>query len=268
MTFTPPENTRDISALLQIMANLRDPNGGCPWDVEQDYRSISPYTIEEAYEVADAIDRNDMRDLQDELGDLLLQVVFHAQMAAEEGDFTFDDVVQSICDKMIRRHPHVYEKADGRDSDEQTVAWEEIKAAERASKGKDKARLLDDVPVGLPAMTRAIKLQKRAARVGFDWPHASDVIAKINEEAEELAEMIPTGNQDRIEDEFGDLMFTLANLSRHLKVDPENALRRTNEKFRKRFMEIENHVDASNREFSDYSLEELEAIWQAAKSVA
>ena len=264
MAFTPPENRREINALLQIMENLRSKDGGCPWDIEQDYKSISPYTIEEAYEVADAIDRNDLTDLKEELGDLLLQVVFHAQMASEEKAFTFEDVVEAICDKMVRRHPHVFEKSDHRSSDEQLVAWEEIKAAERSEKGNTDS-LLDDVPVGLPAMTRAIKLQKRAARVGFDWPNASDVLEKITEEASELAEAAQHQEFDKIEDEFGDLLFTVANLSRHLSVDPENALRRTNEKFRKRFNWIENKLHSSDRQFTEYTLPQLEELWQEAK---
>jgi tetrapyrrole methylase family protein/MazG family protein/ATP diphosphatase len=267
MTFTPPENRRDITALLTIMDNLRNPDGGCPWDVEQDYKSIAPYTIEEAYEVVDAIERDDLADLKDELGDLLLQVVFHAQMGKEAGDFDFADVLQSICDKMVRRHPHVFEQADGRDSDGQTEAWEEIKAAERAAKGNSHDSILSDVPVGLPAMSRAVKLQKRAARVGFDWPNAGDVIAKMAEEAGELTDAINDKDADAIEDEFGDLLFTVANLSRHLKVDPEKALRRTNEKFRQRFEYIEQQVGNADRAFKDYSLEELEELWVEAKGV-
>ena len=268
MTFTPPADRREISALLQIMDNLRNPEGGCPWDVEQDYKSIAPYTVEEAYEVADAIERGDLNDLKEELGDLLLQVVFHAQMASEEHSFTFADVVQSICDKMVRRHPHVFEQADGRDSEEQTVQWEEIKAAERAAKGDRKAGLLDDVPLGLPGMTRAVKLQKRAARVGFDWPTATDVLRKLTEEAGELTEAVEQNDADAIEDEFGDLLFVMTNLSRHLKVDPEAALRRTNEKFRTRFEYVEGRVAASGKAFEDFSLDELEDFWQAAKTAA
>ena len=248
------------------MDNLRNPNGGCPWDVEQDYKSIAPYTIEEAYEVVDAIERQDLQDLRDELGDLLLQVVFHAQMAMEAGDFDFSDVVEAICNKMVRRHPHVFEQSDDRTSEEQLVAWEDIKAEERASKGKVATSLLDDVPVALPAMTRAIKLQKRAARVGFDWQDARDVIAKIAEEATELSDAMASGDEDAIEDEFGDLLFTIANLSRHLKVDPEKALRRTNQKFCIRFNYIEEHIAGDGKKFEDYTLAELEIIWQRAKT--
>ncbi|MCI5046834.1 MAG: nucleoside triphosphate pyrophosphohydrolase [Aquisalinus sp.] len=248
------------------MDNLRNPDGGCPWDVEQDYKSIAPYTIEEAYEVVDAIERHDLQDLRDELGDLLLQVVFHAQMAREAGDFDFSDVVEAICNKMVRRHPHVFEQSDDRTSEEQLVAWEDIKAEERASKGKVATGLLDDVPVALPAMTRAVKLQKRAARVGFDWQDARDVIAKIAEEATELSDAMASGDADAIEDEFGDLLFTIANLSRHLKVDPEKALRRTNQKFCTRFNYIEEHIAGDGKKFEDYTLAELEDIWQQAKT--
>lgn len=268
MTFDPPQNRRDITALLQIMRNLRNPEGGCPWDLEQDYRSIARYTIEEAYEVVDAIERDDLADLKDELGDLLLQVVFHAQMAAEAGDFDFADVVQSICDKMVRRHPHVFEQADGRDAEGVLEAWEDIKAAERAARGKadEEPRILDDVPVGLPATTRAIKLQKRAARVGFDWPDASGPLDKLAEEMAEFSEAVASGNHDAIEDEFGDLLFTMANLSRYLKVDPEHALRRTNAKFVDRFNVVEDRVKESGRSFGEHTLDELEEYWQSAKA--
>ncbi|WP_306252979.1 nucleoside triphosphate pyrophosphohydrolase [Parvularcula sp. IMCC14364] len=265
MAFSPPRHRQDISALLQIMDNLRNPDGGCPWDLEQDFKSIAPYTVEEAYEVVDAIERQDISDLRDELGDLLLQVVFHAQMAKEDGSFAFGDVVQAICDKMVRRHPHVFEQSDERTSEEQLVAWEDIKAQERAEKGDQKDGLLDDVPLALPAMSRAVKLQKRAARVGFDWQDTSDVIAKIAEEASELSEAVSQGDTDSIEDEFGDLLFTIANLSRHLKVDPEKALRRTNQKFCTRFGYIEEQIAEQQKDFEDYTLEELEELWQAAK---
>ncbi len=264
MTFTPPKQTREITALLQIMANLRDPEGGCPWDVEQDYRTIAPYTIEEAYEVADAVERDNLNDLKEELGDLLLQVVFHAQIGKEQGDFDFADVVEAISTKMIRRHPHVFDKADGRDAAEQTVQWEEIKAAERAAKSHTDS-LLDDIPLGFPAMTRAIKLQKRAAKVGFDWPDTSDVLDKMHEELGEFVEASDRANKDEMEAEFGDILFTVANLARHLKIDPEASLRRTNEKFRNRFQFIEREVAASGKGFEDHSLDELEALWQKAK---
>ncbi|GGD03539.1 nucleoside triphosphate pyrophosphohydrolase [Aquisalinus flavus] len=271
MSFQPPTDRRDITALLRIMRDLRNPEGGCPWDLEQDYRSIAKYTIEEAYEVVDAIERDDLGDLQDELGDLLLQVVFHSQMAFEDGKFTFADVIQSICDKMVRRHPHVFvqdgsELAEGRDADGVLQAWEDIKAAERAEKGQDKTRILDDVPVGLPALVRAVKLQKRAARVGFDWPEAGQVLDKLSEEIGELTEARSHKGADAIEDEFGDILFTLANLSRHLKVDPEKALRRANAKFTQRFSAVEDSVDASGRGFDQHSLDELEGYWQRAKA--
>ena len=253
---------RAIIALVDVMARLRSPDGGCPWDLEQDFKSIAPYTIEEAYEVADAIERNDMAALKDELGDLLFQAVFHGRMAEEAGLFDFADVAQGIADKMIRRHPHVFGDANMRGADEQTAAWEDQKAEERAAKGH--ASLLDDVPVGLPGLTRAVKLQKRAARVGFDWKQAKDVLSKISEETAELAEAMETKEADKIEDEFGDLLFVLANLSRHLKVDPEAALRRTNEKFIRRFRHIEEKL---GDKLADASLDEMEALWTEAKTL-
>ena len=252
---------RAIIALVDVMAQLRAPQGGCPWDIEQNFRTIAPYTIEEAYEVADAIERGDMDALKDELGDLLFQAVFHARMAEEEGLFDFADVARGIADKMVRRHPHVFGEADMRDAEEQTAAWEEQKAAERTAKGH--GSLLDDVPAGLPGLTRAVKLQKRAARVGFDWTAAKDVLAKIAEETTELAEAMETKDADRIEDEFGDLLFVLANLSRHLKVDPEAALRRTNEKFIRRFRYIEEKLGGR---LAEASLEEMETLWTEAKT--
>lgn len=255
---------RNIESLLAVMAKLRSPDGGCPWDLEQNFRTIAPYTIEEAYEVADAIERDDMASLKDELGDLLFQSVFHAQMAKEAGIFDFGDVVEAITDKMIRRHPHVFGDGDARDAEEQTKAWEEQKAAERAEKGQ--VSLLDDVPAGHPGLTRAVKLQKRAARVGFDWEDARDVLSKISEETKELAEAVQSGNTDHIEDEFGDLLFVLANLSRHLKVDPEAALRRTNEKFIRRFQYIENTLSKNGRDIKEAGLEEMETLWREAKS--
>ena len=252
---------RAIMALVDVMARLRTPETGCPWDLEQDFRTIAPYTVEEAYEVADAIERDDMAALKDELGDLLFQSVFHARMAEEAGLFDFIDVAQGIADKMIRRHPHVFGDADIRGSEEQTAAWEDQKAEERKAKGH--ASLLDDVPVGLPGLTRAVKLQKRAARVGFDWAQAKDVLSKISEETAELAEAMDSTDPDKIEDEFGDLLFVLANLSRHLKVDPEAALRRTNEKFISRFQYIEEKL---GKRINEASLEEMEALWAEAKT--
>lgn len=255
-----------IEALLDIMARLRDPQDGCPWDVEQDFASIAPYTIEEAYEVADAIERGDMDDLKDELGDLLLQVVFHAQMAKEEGLFDFSDVVRAICEKMIRRHPHVFGDEEQRSAGSVKGRWEEIKAEEKAAKGAKQASILDDVPLSLPALVRAIKLQNRAARVGFDWPDTSQVIDKLNEEMLELsAELAKGGDADRLEDEMGDLLFVYANLARHLNVDPEAALRRANAKFRRRFGRIEEKLAAAGKRPEDSTLEEMDAFWNEAK---
>lgn len=263
MTKEDRHESGDIARLLEIMAKLRNPDGGCPWDLEQNFRTIAPYTIEEAYEVADAIERNDMTSLKDELGDLLFQTVFHAQMAHEEGLFNFGDVVEAISNKMERRHPHVFSDADLRTADEQTDAWEQQKAAERKNKGEDS--LLADVPFGLPGLTRAVKLQKRAARVGFDWTEARDVLSKIAEETEELTAAMDGGDADKIEDEFGDLLFVLANLSRHLKVDPEAALRRSNEKFRRRFTYIEQSMRDARRDMDNATLDEMEALWNEAK---
>jgi len=257
-----------IERIVAVMAQLRNPDGGCPWDLEQTYRTIAPYTIEEAYEVADAIEQNDMAGLKEELGDLLLQTVFHSQMASEDGLFTFDDVAAGIADKMIRRHPHVFGDASHRDSEEQTRAWETLKAEERAAKAGDKTpSVLDDVPTALPASTRAIKLQKRAARVGFDWGDVQPVLDQMTEEIEELAAELAvsgTPDPDRVEDEFGDLMFCVINLARHLKVDPEAALRRTNAKFERRFRYVEENV---GKAMSDASLNEMEALWQEAKKL-
>ena len=255
----------DIAKLLEVMAKLRNPDGGCPWDIEQDFRSIAPYTVEEAYEVADAIERNDMSALKDELGDLLFQTVFHAQMAKEQGLFDFSDVAHAISEKMIRRHPHVFGNSEHRSADEQTAAWEKQKAEERAEKGA--TSLLADVPLGLPGLTRAVKLQKRAARVGFDWPNAKDVLNKIVEETEELTDAVERKNPPDIEDEFGDLLFVIANLSRHLKVDPEAALRRANEKFSRRFQHIEKAMSDAGLELDKASLDELEAHWNDAKAI-
>ena len=256
-----------IETLLAIMARLRDPDGGCPWDLEQDFASIAPYTIEEAYEVADAIERGDRDELKDELGDLLLQVVFHARMAEEEGSFAFADVVRAICEKMIRRHPHVFGDEGERSAGEVKGRWEEIKAEEKAAKGAKQASILDDVPLALPALMRAIKLQNRAARVGFDWPDTSQVIDKLNEEMLELsAELAKGGDADRLEDEMGDLLFVYANLARHLKVDPEAALRRANAKFRRRFGRIEEKLAADGRKPEDSTLEEMDALWNEAKA--
>lgn len=255
---------RAIDELLSLMAALRTPGTGCPWDLEQDFRTIAPYTIEEAYEVADAIERGDMAELKDELGDLLFQTVFHARMAEEQGAFTFEDVARAITEKMKIRHPHVFGGANARNADEQTRQWEAQKAQERAAKGK--GGLLDDVPVALPGLTRAVKLQKRAARIGFDWKNPRDVLEKISEETAELVEVIDAGDPDRIEDEFGDLLFVIANLSRHLNVDPEAALRRANEKFSRRFRHIEKRLIEQER-LGEASLDEMEELWVEAKGL-
>lgn len=256
-----------IEALLAIMAKLRAPDGGCPWDLEQNFGTIAPYTIEEAYEVADAIERGDMDDLREELGDLLLQVVFHAQMADEEGRFAFADVVRAICEKMIRRHPHVFGDEEARTAGAVKGRWDEIKAEEKAAKGKPaQASLLDEVPLALPALTRAVKLQTRAARVGFDWPSTAEVLDKLNEEMLELSqELAKGGEHDRLEDELGDMLFVYANLARHLKVDPEAALRRANAKFRRRFGHIEEKLAARGKTPEQSTLEEMDALWNEAK---
>lgn len=253
-----------LDRLLAVMARLRDPDTGCPWDVEQDFLSIAPYTIEEAYEVADAIERADMDDLRDELGDLLFQVVFHSQMAAESGHFAFDDVARAITDKMIRRHPHIFADAEARSASAQTAAWEEQKAAERAEKGRA-ASLLDDVPVALPALKRAGKLTKRAARVGFDWPDAERVFEKFEEEAAELRAAIKAADMANIAEEIGDLLFVCANLARKLGVEPESALRAANAKFDRRFRSIEAALAAQARTAEEATLDEMEALWLEAK---
>ncbi len=261
----------NIDRLRAIMARLRDPAGGCPWDLEQSFRTIAPYTIEEAYEVAEAIEQNDMAALQDELGDLLLQVMFHARMAEEAGLFDFDAVAGAISDKMVRRHPHVFGDETVAGAAAQTRAWEETKAAERAEKagqagdgGRHSA--LDGVTVGLPALTRALKLQRRAARVGFDWPEAFQVFDKIDEEITEIkAEIAADSAPERLEDEIGDLLFVVVNLARHLAVEPESALRRANAKFERRFRAMEAALLSAGRKLEETPLEELEAAWQAAK---
>jgi tetrapyrrole methylase family protein/MazG family protein/ATP diphosphatase len=260
-----PPSDRPIDRLLAVMARLRDPKDGCAWDLEQTFATIAPYTVEEAYEVADAIERGDMDDLRDELGDLLLQVVFHARMAEEAGDFTFDDVAQAIVDKMIRRHPHVFGEAEQRTSAEQTDAWEEIKAAERADKGRT-ASLLDDVPAGLPALTRAVKLTKRAARVGFDWPHVDFVLAKLEEEIGELRAEIAKADLALAREELGDVLFVVANLARKLDIEPEDALRATNAKFARRFQFIEAALAQRGKRPDQSDLDEMDALWDAAKA--
>lgn len=266
----PPDHTDPMERLLAIMARLRSPEGGCPWDLEQTHATIAPYTIEEAYEVAEAVEQGDPQALKEELGDLLLQVVFQAQIAQDAGGFTFADVAEAISTKMIRRHPHVFAQADGRDSDGQVAAWEVIKAEERAAKAKaGPASVLDDVALALPALLRALKLQKRAARVGFDWTDPKDVFDKLREELGEFEEEFtaPTRDAARLEEELGDILFCAVNLARHLNVDPEAALRGTNAKFDKRFRFIEAALRAEGRSVEAASLAEMEALWQAAKRV-
>ena len=251
-----------MQRLRAIMRRLRDPDSGCPWDIEQTFATIAPYTIEEAHEVADAIDRQAWDNLPGELGDLLLQVVYHAQMAEEAGLFGFDDVAAAISDKMIARHPHVF-GPDSRDksAEQQSADWEKIKAAERGP-----ARVLDGVALGLPALTRAVKLQKRAARVGFDWPSTDEVVAKIVEEAGELVDARATLTQAEVVEELGDLMFVMANLARHLQVDPEAALRAANAKFTRRFGRIEDWLAEAGKAPAQSDLVEMDALWDRAKA--
>ncbi|MEJ0009445.1 MAG: nucleoside triphosphate pyrophosphohydrolase [Alphaproteobacteria bacterium] len=254
---------KPIDRLLAIMAKLRDPEGGCPWDLEQDFASIAPYTIEEAYEVAEAIAQDDRQALKEELGDLLLQVVFHAQMAKEEGSFAFDDVARGIADKMERRHPHVFGDAKIATSQAQTQSWEKLKAEERKAKQQD--GVLAGVPAALPALMRAQKLQSRAARVGFDWPDTRGVSDKIEEELREVNEAIASGDKNKIAEEIGDLLFAAVNLARFMDVDAEAALRGANLKFTRRFAHIEASLEAQGREPKDATLEEMEMLWQEAK---
>jgi MazG family protein len=258
----------DLDDLLAVMARLRDPDAGCPWDVKQTFETIAPYTIEEAYEVADAIARADLDGLKDELGDLLLQVVYHAQMASEQSRFAFADVVDAITRKMIRRHPHVFEDPSRREEFMTSDLWDRIKAEENAERGDDDASqsVLGGVPAGMPGLTRAVKLQKRAAKVGFDWPDLVPVMAKVDEELSELRTAI-AGNapSQSIEEEFGDLLFVLANVARHLGLDPEAALRGANGKFMRRFQRIEAGLAEQGRSPQDSTLEEMDALWDAAK---
>lgn len=255
-----------LPRLLEIMARLRDPDTGCPWDLEQTFATIAPYTIEEAYEVADAIERQAWGELRGELGDLLLQVVYHAQIGAEAGHFDFASVTREVADKMVARHPHVFgDESRDKSADQQTVDWERIKAAERAAKAE--TGVLDGVAVGLPALLRALKLQKRAARVGFDWPSTTEVLDKIVEEARELVEAKDSLSQDEVAEEMGDLLFVMANLSRHLQVDPEAALRAANAKFTRRFASIEAALAKDGRRPEDSTLDEMDALWNAAKAV-
>jgi ATP diphosphatase len=250
--------------LLEIMRRLRDPHTGCPWDIEQSFATIAPYTIEEAYEVADAIEREAWGELKGELGDLLFQAVFHAQMADEAGMFSFDDVANYMADKMVARHPHVFgEENRDKSAEQQTVDWETIKASERAERAEH--GVLDGVAVGLPALLRAVKLQKRAARVGFDWPDTGLVMDKLVEELHELTEAHESLGQDEIREELGDVLFVIANLARHLKVDPEEALRHTNAKFERRFRIIEARLAERGKTPEQSDLEEMDAIWNEAR---
>jgi ATP diphosphatase len=258
--------SRDIARLIEIMARLRDRETGCPWDVVQTFQTIAPYTVEEAYEVSDAIARSDMRDLCDELGDLLLQVVYHAEMASEIGAFSFGDVVEAITTKLIRRHPHVFGDADARAVGAAKDQWEKIKAEEKRARGIDQKRLLDAVPVAVPPMIRAVKLQQKASTVGFDWNDSKAVLAKLREEIAEIEAEIDAGTPERISDEVGDLLFAVANLARHLKVDPDQALAGTNAKFVRRFAAIEDGLAADGKSPKDATLAEMEALWQRAKS--
>ena len=262
--------SRDIARLLEIMAALRTPVTGCPWDLEQDFATIAPYTLEEAYEVADAIARDDMTDLREELGDLLLQVVFHARMAEEQGLFAFPDVVEAITTKLIRRHPHVFGDARGKTPDEVKGLWDRIKAeekAERIARGhKAETGALAGVPVGMTALTRALKLQTKAGKVGFDWNDPMAVLSKIREECDEIETEIAAGATDKATAEVGDLLFAVVNLARHLDADPEAALRACNEKFVRRFGSIERALEAQGRKPEDATLAEMDALWDEAKA--
>lgn len=255
----------EIARLIEIMAALRDPQTGCPWDIEQDFATIAPYTIEEAHEVADAIARQAWDEFPGELGDLLLQVVFHAQMAAEKGMFDFADVTAKISDKLISRHPHVFgDESRDKSAAQQIKDWEAIKATERAAKAEK--GVLDGVALGLPALSRALKLQNRAARVGFDWPGPEHVLEKIREESAELVEARDSADHAHLTEEFGDLLFVMANLARHLDIDPEEALRGANAKFTRRFQSIEAALHAQGRRPEDSTLAEMDALWDAAKA--
>ena len=266
--------SQDIATLLAIMADLRTPKIGCPWDIEQNFATIAPYTIEEAYEVAEAIDRGDMCDLRDELGDLLLQVAFHSRMAEEVGAFSFGDVVEAITTKLIRRHPHVYGEARDLPPADVKVLWAMIKAQEKRERAEERGRsgapenqgILDGVPAGLPAMTRALKIQEKASTVGFDWKDPRDVIAKMHEEIGEVEAAMAAGEPSEIADEIGDLLFVAVNLARKLKVDPETALRGTNAKFYRRFAHVEARAAEMGKPLGETSLDEMEALWREAKA--
>ncbi|WP_018687860.1 nucleoside triphosphate pyrophosphohydrolase [Ahrensia kielensis] len=269
------EPSNDIKRLIDIMARLRDPQNGCAWDVEQTFETIMPYTIEEAYEVADAIERGDMDDLADELGDLLLQVVYHARIAEEAGLFAFGDVVHAVTDKMIRRHPHVFGPENTRSMTMAKGMWEKVKAQEKAAKAQrqlesgaieKRPSLLDDVPRVQPSLMRALKMQKKAATVGFDWSEAEPILDKISEEMDELREAMQSKDQSHIAEEYGDLLFAMVNLGRHLGIEAETALAGTNLKFSRRFAFIEDQLEQQGKPIKDASLDEMEALWQLAKT--
>ena len=269
------EPSRNIDRLLEIMAALRDPVSGCPWDIEQNFKTIAPYTLEEVYEVLDAIEQNDMDDLREELGDLLLQVVFHARMAEEQGSFDFGQVVEAITHKMIRRHPHVFGDEEARNAGMAKGAWGRIKAEEKAERAARRASLglntqenngyLDDIPLAFPALTRALKLQLKAAKVGFDWSEAGPILDKIAEETGELKEAMQGKDKAHIAEEYGDLLFAMVNLGRHLNIDPETALIAANDKFKRRFHFIEDRLSERGNSLEQASLDEMEAIWGEAK---
>nr|WP_070959447.1 nucleoside triphosphate pyrophosphohydrolase [Hyphomonas sp. Mor2] len=265
MTDKALQSPYDFDDLLEIMKRLRTPETGCAWDLEQSFETIAPYTIEEAYEVGDAIERGDMRDLSDELGDLLLQVVFHAQIASDEGHFSIKDVTQAISEKMVRRHPHVFGEDAQKTSAQQVANWESIKAEEREAKIESDSSALAGVALALPALMRAEKLQKRAARTGFDWINPQDILDKLDEERAEIEEAMQAQSPEHIEEEIGDLLFVVANLARRLKVDPEIALRKANSKFERRFRGMESLASDRKIDFSSLSLDEQEALWVQVK---
>ncbi|KJF68567.1 nucleoside triphosphate pyrophosphohydrolase [Rhizobium nepotum] len=271
------EASKDISRLIEIMEALRQPETGCPWDVVQTFETIKPYTIEEAYEVADAIERKDMDDLCDELGDLLLQVVFHARIAEERGEFAFGDVVEAVTSKMIRRHPHVFAVSAADTPESVKLQWDQIKAAEKRERAERRAQrgITEDFKAGFlggvqrsqPALTEALKLQEQAARAGFDWSDPAPILDKIEEEIAELREALAEGKPEKVSDELGDLIFALVNIGRHVKADPEDALRGTNTKFRRRFNHIETSLTENGETLEEASLERMEDLWQAAKRI-
>jgi len=271
------EASKDISRLIEIMEALRQPETGCPWDIVQTFETIKPYTIEEAYEVADAIERKDTDDLCEELGDLLLQVVFHSRIAEEMGEFSFGDVVHAVTSKMIRRHPHVFAVSDADTPETVKLQWDTIKAAEKRERAERRAKrgITEDFKAGFlgnvhrsqPALTEALKLQEQAARVGFDWSKPEPILDKIEEEVAELREALASGKPEKVADELGDLIFALVNIGRHVSADPETALRGTNTKFRRRFNHIEQSLESNSERLEDAGLERMEALWQAAKAI-